>query len=416
MNGKLPLWALLAAPALGQESASYSLHLPPRYDPDVPAPLVILLHGYGASGALQEAYMQFAPLADEYGFLYLHPDGALDGLGNRFWNATDACCDFFDSNIDHSATLRALIDSTKASANVDDRRVWLIGHSNGGFMSYRMACDHAGTIAAIVSLAGATFADPLDCAPAAPVHVLQIHGTNDTTILYGGGSILGVPYPGAVESVERWAGYDGCSLVHDDSAPPLDLDAGIAGDETTVRRYVDSCASGGSGELWTIVGGGHVPDLSASFSRLVVEWLYAHPRPGIGVNYCSSTPNSSGRAAQMDALGSASVAANDLCLLARDVPADQFGLLYYGPVELDLPFGNGRRCVGAGGVGVFRFPVQSSGAAGLLVQPVDYTDPPHDDGLIQPGSTWKFQGWFRDPVAGGAFFDLSDGYSISFTL
>src|SRR5688572_2092944 len=148
MQLELLLCASLVAPASGQGSTGFSLHVPPGLDPEVPAPLVILLHGYGASGALQEAYMQFAPLADEYGFLYLHPDGALDGFGNRYWNATDACCDFFDSNVDHSGQLRALIESTKASANVDDRRVWLIGHSNGGFMAYRMACDHAGTVAA----------------------------------------------------------------------------------------------------------------------------------------------------------------------------------------------------------------------------------------------------------------------------
>jgi polyhydroxybutyrate depolymerase len=414
----LTVCALLSASsgrALAQAADDgYELLVPPSYDPAVPMPLVILLHGYGANGAIQEAYMHFAPLASEYGFLYLHPDGAVDPGGNRFWNATDACCDFYHSNIDHSSILQQLIDDTKASFNVDPRRVWIVGHSNGGFMSYRMACDHADTVAAIASLAGATFDDPTVCTPLEPVHVLQIHGTNDTTILYNGGSIFGVPYPGAVESVEHWATYDGCTLVQDNSAPPIDLDIGIAGDETTVTKYTDACLSGGSGELWTIVGGGHVPNLSPQFSRYVVEWFYAHPKPGFGVTYCHSDANSTGKAARMDAEGSASIAANDLALIARFLPKNQFGLFYYGPNELDLPFGNGTRCVGGGTIGVFRFPVRSTGDEGSLYQPVDNTHPPRPEGQIVAGSTWRFQAWFRDPAAGGELFDLSDGYAITF--
>ncbi len=254
------------------------VHVPPSYDPAVPTPLVLLLHGYGSSGAGQEAYMQFTPLSDEFGFLYAFPDGTRDSNGRRFWNATNACCDFFESGVDDSGYLRDLIDAVKAEANVDDRRVHLIGHSNGGFMSYRMACDHAETIASIASLAGATFLDPNDCSPAGPVHVLQIHGTADTVVRYEGGCFGDDCYPGAVETVERWAAYDGCSL-NGEPGEPIDLDAGIPGAETEVIRYASECDRGGSAELWTIVGGSHIPMLSEDFSRLVVEWLYAHPKP-----------------------------------------------------------------------------------------------------------------------------------------
>lgn len=412
----ISLAASAFAPGLAsaRPAQDYAVHVPPAYVEGTPMPLVILLHGYGASGAIQEAYMQFQPLADEYGFLYLHPDGAVDAGGNRYWNATDACCDFGNTGIDHSGMLRALIDSTKANFSVDDRRVWIIGHSNGGFMAYRMACDHADSVAAIVSLAGATFDDPNQCAPVEPVHVLQIHGTNDGTILYGGGNIGGNTYPGAIESVETWAAYDGCDIVPDNSAPNIDLDAGIPGNDSSVTRYLSQCSPGGSGELWTIHGGAHVPDLSDSFSRQVVEYLYAHPKPGAGSNYCQSSANSSGAAAVMDAFGSASLAANDLALFASGLPANQFGIFYYGPEEQSLVFGNGTRCVGPGNVGVFRLALQNSGADGVLYQPLDYSDPPQTDGQITAGSTWKFQAWFRDPQAGGASFDLSDGYSITF--
>ncbi len=254
------------------------VHTPASYDPLIPTPVVMLLHGYTSSGPGQEAYMQFSPLAESFGFIYLYPTGTTDLGGAPFWNATNACCDLFGSGVDDSGYLRDLLDEVQAELNVDASRIHLIGHSNGGFMSYRMACDHPDIIASIASLAGATFTDPASCSPASPVHVLQIHGTSDGVIAYGGGQIFGESYPGALGSVEQWAGFDGCTLDFDDTFPPLDLDASIAGDETLVRRYESGCASSGSTELWTIVGGGHGPVLSAEFSLQVVEYLYAHPK------------------------------------------------------------------------------------------------------------------------------------------
>jgi len=255
-----------------------TIHVPPSYDPEIPTPLVLLLHGYGGSGAWQESYMRFTPLSDEYGFLYAHPDGTVDQSGRRFWNATNACCNFYGSDVDDSGYLRDLIDAIKAQANVDNRRVHLVGHSNGGFMSYRMACDHADAIASIASLAGATFLDPNDCTPSEPVHVLQIHGTADTVVLYDGGCFGAECYPGAVETVETWATYDGCALVSE-PGEPLDLEASISGAETEVTRYVTDCRRGGSGELWSIVGGSHIPSLSTDFGPAVIDFLYAHPKP-----------------------------------------------------------------------------------------------------------------------------------------
>lgn len=257
---------------------------PVGYDPGTPAPVVMLLHGFGQNGANQDAYMQFSALADEFGFLYLYPDGTVGSItepivfSSSFWNATDQCCDFANTGVDDSGYLRAVLDETQTLFNVDTTRVFVIGHSNGGFMAYRMACDHADLIAGIVSLAGATYFTPGDCTPSEPVHILQIHGTLDDTSLYSGDSPNGVPYPGAVASVETWATYDGCSLVGDTSPPPLDLDAILAGDETTVTRYATGCSTSGSAELWTIVDGGHEPVLSTSFSREVTEHLFAHPK------------------------------------------------------------------------------------------------------------------------------------------
>ena len=162
------------------------LFVPSGYDPTVATPLVILLHGHGASGFAQELVFRLEPEAEARTFLYLHPDGTFSEEGKRFWNATDVCCDFFDTGIDDSTYLRSLVDDVSASYNVDPKRVYFTGHSNGGYMSYRMACDHADVIAAIAPLAGAMYADPTDCGASEPVHVLGIHGTEDADVIYDG--------------------------------------------------------------------------------------------------------------------------------------------------------------------------------------------------------------------------------------
>jgi polyhydroxybutyrate depolymerase len=246
--------------------------LPDGYDPDEPTPLVILLHGYAADSTVQDSYFVMSSVAATQGLVFAAPDGTIDEGDSRFWNATDACCDFYASGVDDSAYLEGLLDEIESKVNIDPNRIYLVGHSNGGYMAYRMACDHADRIAAIAGLAGATFEDQNDCAASEPVSILHIHGTADTDILYDGGvhGSSGVVYPGAIESVERWVAIDGCDAT---SVPgtPRDIELEIAGDETTVDIY-QGC-NGTAVELWSIQGGGHVPSLVEDFSGQVIAWL-----------------------------------------------------------------------------------------------------------------------------------------------
>jgi polyhydroxybutyrate depolymerase len=251
--------------------------VPSSYADGTPTPLVILLHGYGASGNVQEAYFKLQPLAEQRGFLYAHPDGTVDDSGKRFWNATDACCDFKPTNVDDSSYLRGVVDDIKERYTVDPKRVFFLGHSNGGFMTYRMACDHADTIAAIASLAGAMVDDVSKCTASEPVAVLQIHGTADATVAYDGGEVAGHTYPSALQSVQDWATFDGCTAGPSDG-PTLDLEADLAGSETTSQIF-SGCDPGGHAELWSIAGAGHIPSLSADFAPSVIDFLLAHPKP-----------------------------------------------------------------------------------------------------------------------------------------
>lgn len=252
--------------------------IPDDHSEEAALPLIVLLHGYTSSGSGQNAYMGFSDLVNEYDFLLVAPDGTQESAGNRsrFWNASEACCNFFGSEIDDVAYIKSIIDQMKTRYNVDDRRVYLVGHSNGGFMSYTMAYEHSRDIAAIVSLAGASHIANRD-APEYPVNILQIHGTADGTIAYQGGDIQENRYPSAMRTVQQWAGYNGCEATG--KARELrDLDASLPGYETGVLKFEIGCRAGGSSELWTISAGTHVPPLSDSFAEQVVEWLYEHPK------------------------------------------------------------------------------------------------------------------------------------------
>ena len=237
----------------------------------------MLLHGYGATGAIQESYMKFEAVAEQNGFILVYPDGTIDPTGKQFWNATDACCDFF-SEVNDDAYLLSILDEMESNYSIDTKRVYFVGHSNGGFMSYRMACKHPDRIAAIASLAGASFFKSTDCGAQNSVSVLQVHGTNDGTILYGGGQILSNSYPSALASASQWATINQCTQNAIARSTKLDLEGSIAGDETSITAWTN-CQNSSEVELWTMENAAHVPTLRSIFAAKIWEFFAAHPKP-----------------------------------------------------------------------------------------------------------------------------------------
>ena len=260
---------------IGGDERPAEVDIPTDYDPSVTHPLVMVLHGFGADGRIETGYMQLFDFVDQKQFVLVFPDGTLNDQGERFWNGTSACCDPSDS-VDDVAYLSGLIEEAKQTYNIDAKRVYLIGHSNGGFMSFRMACEASELITAIVSLAGSTFDDPADCAPATvPVSVLAVHGTADATIPYDGRPGF---YPGAVETVERAAMDGGCDTGSPSDRGAVDLVPGLEGAETDKVAYSTDCDEGIDAALWTINEGGHIPFFSTEFADMTTDWLFAHSR------------------------------------------------------------------------------------------------------------------------------------------
>jgi polyhydroxybutyrate depolymerase len=184
--------------------------------------------------------------------------------------------------VDDVGYITSLITDISVEWNIDPKRIYLMGHSNGGFMSYRMACERADLLAGIAVLAGETYANTSECHPSQSVNVLHIQGTADTEIDYDGGQIMAngmtwPPYPGALTSVQTWAGYDHCSTTLVSAGSNLDLDSVLVGPETT-QQQESSCPAGVEVALWTIVGGSHLPNVTTDFHTDVWRWLSAHPR------------------------------------------------------------------------------------------------------------------------------------------
>lgn len=292
----LPLLLLLAGCSSPDSGPTYSatppdtvdslrparVYIPSDYDPTHAYPLVILLHGYGANGFAEDFLLGTSTRVDSKQYLLAVPDGTPDMGGMRYWNA-GPCCAFDGDTPDDVAYLTTLVDEISATHHVDPARVYVLGHSNGGFMALELACRASDRFVAVASLAGAARPTEAEC-PAAvrDVSVLAMHGDADATVLYDGSATATPPllsaYPSAQETARRYAVRLGCDTTMASTGTAFDFESNLAGDETVPLRYETGCAAGTSVELWTITGGSHVPYIEPLGTDRILDWLLAHHR------------------------------------------------------------------------------------------------------------------------------------------
>lgn len=221
----------------------FVLKLPTGYRSSTPLPLVISMHGLGGTGEEHRVTTGFDQVADEQNFIVAFPDGV-----NNRWASGDS----ESENVDDVGFISALIDVLAANLSVDLRRVYTTGFSNGGFMSYRLACELENRIAAIGSVAGLIDNEVFEsCAPSRPVPVIHIHGTRDRIVPYTGALNF---FPGVNELLIFWGQQNGC-------VPPVnreDLPDRVTADNSTVTRlWVETCRDNTAVELLRINNGGH---------------------------------------------------------------------------------------------------------------------------------------------------------------
>ncbi len=225
---------------------AYILYVPEIYIPGTPVPLILNFHGYTSNAFEQLNYGDFRPIADTAGFIVVHPMGTVDLLGNTHFNVG-----WGTSQIDDLGFTAALIDSLSASYSINPERIYSTGMSNGGFMSYNLACELSERIAAIASVTGSMNVNQLTtCSPSHPMPVMEIHGTADATVPYTG-NILFSTTPAAIA---YWVNYNDCESVPTIVA----IDDTDTGDGCTAEHQVYANGNDGSTvEHYKIINGQH---------------------------------------------------------------------------------------------------------------------------------------------------------------
>lgn len=166
------------------------VHVPGRWNASTAMPVVLALHG-GGGGALyqaDDATYGLITKSEQAGFIAVFPNGVSrtrSGLLGT-WNAGACCARARTENVDDVGFLRELVKDVKLRTRVDAARVYAIGMSNGGMMSYRLACEAADVFRAIMAVAGTD--NTRTCNPSRPVPVLHVHARNDDRVLYDGGA------------------------------------------------------------------------------------------------------------------------------------------------------------------------------------------------------------------------------------
>jgi polyhydroxybutyrate depolymerase len=217
---------------------NYITYVPSIYQPSQPTPLIFNLHGRTSTAWQQMWYGDFRDIADTANFIIVHPQGLLDNTGVTHWNLGQ-------SNIDDIGFLNSLYSHLVSNYNINLDQVYSTGMSNGGSMSYYLACNMNDKIAAIASVTGAmgTFTQ-LNCNPSHPTPVMEIHGTADFT----------VPFNDIINGIEYWRDYNNCNLIADTTLMP-DLNFG---DLSTVKHIVYKNGDNGvTTELFKVINGGH---------------------------------------------------------------------------------------------------------------------------------------------------------------
>ncbi len=242
---------------------SYLMHVPASYDPAKPTPLVLNFHGFLSNPKTQNAASAFEPMSDREGFILVTPDG---GLGWRFAES---------SRNGNTAFVRDVVASVRGDVCVDSKRIFATGKSQGGFMASWLACAAPDIVAAVAPVSG-MYEPTGGCSP---IPIMEFHGTADSMIPFGGGSVLVLGrYPGAVAVIEKWAQSNRCSATPETvQVTPHVKRVTYAGCAAATVQFITD-----AGHTWpgaSIREGDNSPPADLPASDLIWAFFKVHPKP-----------------------------------------------------------------------------------------------------------------------------------------
>jgi len=200
----------------------YTLHIPSNLPND--APLVFVLHGYSGSANNIKNYSGMDQVANNNNFAVCYPNGTRDQWNYRFWNVG---YDFHqNSTVDDIGFLIALAQYLQNEYQLSAEKTFSTGMSNGGDMSYLLACQASNIFSAVAPVAGCMMEwIQNSCSPSKPIPVLEIHGTNDNTTLWNGDMNNNDGYGAYLptnDGINFWVQLNNCTTLEIDTL--LDLD------------------------------------------------------------------------------------------------------------------------------------------------------------------------------------------------
>jgi polyhydroxybutyrate depolymerase len=223
---------------------NYVLHVPQSYTGAGPVPLVMDWHGLLTNPSFEQLNSGYEAKSDKEGFLLVWPEGI-----DTAWNVGPCCTTSRD--VDDVAFARALVAKLRSELCIDPKRVYSVGYSMGGGMSYKLACDAADLVAAIAPSAFQLMVEEeWPCKPSRPITVIAFNGTEDNIVPFMGGE--SVPpnglnvvnhFLGAENTFQKWSMLNGCS------GAPVD-------DANGCKTY-NNCQAGTEVTACITQGGGH---------------------------------------------------------------------------------------------------------------------------------------------------------------
>jgi polyhydroxybutyrate depolymerase len=195
---------------MGEQERTYLLHIPKGYDSKKPFPVVLALHGAAMNGSMMVWFSGLTKKADEAGFVVVYPSGT--GTGPFLvWNAGGFTGKLAEGKADDVDFIGKLLDDLATVVNIDQKRVYSCGMSNGGMMSYRLAAELSDRIAAIAPVAGTIAID--ESKPKRPVPVIHFHGSKDNIVPFEmakGKTPAFINFKGVEESIQTWVKLNKC--------------------------------------------------------------------------------------------------------------------------------------------------------------------------------------------------------------